>query len=33
MDKPCLVETIQAAAGIDIGDTLIGMIRVSKDTN
>jgi len=25
MDKPCLVETIQAAAGIDIGDTLIGM--------
>jgi uncharacterized protein (TIGR01440 family) len=25
MQQPCLVETIQAHAGIDIGDTLIGM--------
>jgi uncharacterized protein (TIGR01440 family) len=25
MEQPCLVETIQAHAGIDIGDTLIGM--------
>jgi uncharacterized protein (TIGR01440 family) len=25
MKQPCLVETIQAHAGIDIGDTLIGM--------
>ena len=25
LQKPCLVETIEAHAGIDIGDTLIGM--------
>jgi len=25
MDDPCLVESVQAHAGIDIGDTLIGM--------
>jgi uncharacterized protein (TIGR01440 family) len=39
MEKPYVVETIQAAAGIDIGDTLIGMhlrpvavpVRISFD--
>lgn len=39
MKNPCAVETIQAAAGIDIGDTLIGMhlrsvavpVRISLD--
>jgi len=39
MENPCVVEAIQAAAGIDIGDTLIGMhlrpvavpVRISID--
>ena len=25
LEEPCLCETIQASAGLDIGDTLIGM--------
>ena len=25
LEKPCFVETVQAHAGIDIGDTFIGM--------